>query len=218
MQHILGIELGSTRIKSILTDENGNVLAQGTHEWENTYSDGRWTYSLEEVKDGLRASYAELIKNYGKPLENLAAAGVSAMMHGYLAFDESWNLLVPFRTWRNTNTATAAEELTQLFNFNIPLRWSVAHYYQAILNKEKHIDKVAHLTTLAGYVHYKLTGKNVLGVGDASGMFPVEGREYNRVFAQKFKRKTGIDIIKLLPEIKVAGEPAGRLTEEGARF
>ena len=218
MQHILGIELGSTRIKSILTDENGNVLAQGTHEWENTYSDGQWTYSLEEVKDGLRASYAELIKNYGKPLENLAAAGVSAMMHGYLAFDESWNLLVPFRTWRNTNTATAAEELTQLFNFNIPLRWSVAHYYQAILNKEKHIDKVAHLTTLAGYVHYKLTGKNVLGVGDASGMFPVEGREYNRVFAQKFKRKTGIDIIKLLPEIKVAGEPAGRLTEEGARF
>lgn len=218
MQHILGIELGSTRIKSILTDENGNVLAQGTHEWENTYSDGRWTYSLEDVKDGLRASYAELIKNYGKPLENLAAAGVSAMMHGYLAFDESWNLLVPFRTWRNTNTAAAAEELTQLFNFNIPLRWSVAHYYQAILNKEKHIDKVAHLTTLAGYVHYKLTGKNVLGVGDASGMFPVEGREYNRVFAQKFKRKTGIDIIKLLPEIKVAGEPAGRLTEEGARF
>ena len=218
MQHILGIELGSTRIKSILTDENGNVLAQGTHEWENTYSDGQWTYSLEEVKDGLRASYAKLIKNYGKPLENLAAAGVSAMMHGYLAFDESWNLLVPFRTWRNTNTATAAEELTQLFNFNIPLRWSVAHYYQAILNKEKHIDKVAHLTTLAGYVHYKLTGKNVLGVGDASGMFPVEGREYNRVFAQKFKRKTGIDIIKLLPEIKVAGEPAGRLTEEGARF
>lgn len=218
MKHILGIELGSTRIKSVLTDENGNVLAQGSHEWENCFSDGLWTYPLEEVKEGLQASYADLVKNYGRAIENLDAAGVSAMMHGYLAFDEKWNLLVPFRTWRNTNTGAAAEELTKLFGFNIPLRWSVAHYYQAILNREEHVDKVAHLTTLAGYVHYMLTGKNVLGVGDASGMFPTEGREYNREFAQKFRQKTGRDIIELLPEIMVAGENAGTLTQEGARF
>lgn len=218
MKLILGIELGSTRIKSVLTSEKGEVLAQGSHEWENSLSNGLWTYPLEEVKRGLQSSYADLVKNFGKPIEKLDAMGISAMMHGYLALDDEWNLLTPFRTWRNTNTQVAADELTELFGFNIPLRWSAAHYYQSILDKEAHVDKVAHMTTLAGYVHYMLTGKDILGVGDASGMFPTAGCEYCPEYAEKFRQKTGRDIIKLLPEIMPAGQNAGTLTESGAAF
>ncbi len=215
---ILGIELGSTRIKSVLIDEKATVIAQGGYEWENKLVDGFWSYSLNEVQKGLQASYKQLVKNYGKPITKLGAVGISAMMHGYLAFDSNWNLLTPFRTWRNTTTAKAAEKLSELFAFNIPERWSVAHYYQAVLNNEKHVKDVAHLTTLAGYVHFLLTGKNVLGVGDASGMFPVTDKKYDRAMLEKLNVLTGADFEKLLPEIMVAGENAGTLTADGAKY
>ena len=174
----LGIELGSTRIKSVLTDENAEVIASGSYEWENELIDGLWSYTLENVEIGLQASYEDLAsdykKKYGEDLTEISAIGISAMMHGYLAFDENGKLLVPFRTWRNTNTEAAADKLSELFNFNIPMRWSVSHYYQAILNGEEHIKSVRYLNTLAGYVHYRLTGKRALGIGDASGMFPIK--------------------------------------------
>lgn len=218
MKYILGIELGSTRIKSVLTDENGKVLASGAYEWENSLVGGYWSYSLEKVKLGLRTSYKNLVKNFGKPITKLDAIGVSAMMHGYLAFDGGWQPLVPFRTWRNTATGRAAEKLTKEFKFNIPQRWSAAHYYQAILNKEEHVNKVAHLTTLAGYVHYLLTGKNVIGIGDASGMFPVNGKDYDGAMLKKFNELTNTDFKELLPEVLLAGENAGTLTEAGARY
>jgi sugar (pentulose or hexulose) kinase len=218
----LGIELGSTRIKSVLTDDGANVIAQGSFEWENSLVDGLWTYSLEDVWKGLQVSYAELNKDYkakfGEDITTLSAIGISAMMHGYLAFDKDDNLLVPFRTWRNTNTEQAARELTELFAFHIPERWSVAHYYQAMLNKEPHVDKVATLTTLAGYVHYKLTGRKVLGIGDASGMFPVKDKKYNKELLKKFNSLSGVDFESLLPQILLAGEHAGTLTQEGARL
>jgi len=222
---ILGIELGSTRIKSVLTDKKGNVLASGGHEWENSLVDGLWTYSLDEVWDGLQKSYASLAADWkrksGEEIERLDAIGVSAMMHGYLAFDKADNLLVPFRTWRNTNTAQAAEELTAALGFNMPQRWSASHYYQAVLNGEKHVGDVAFLTTLAGYVHWKLTGKKVLGVGDASGMFPVSNGNYNSDMIQKYNallKAHGVekDLKKLLPKILIAGQNAGTLTSEGA--
>ena len=183
---ILGIELGSTRIKAVIIDKQANVIAQGSYEWENELVDNLWSYSLDKVHEGLQASYSDLVKNYGKPITQLDCIGVSAMMHGYLAFDENDQLLVPFRTWRNTNTAVAAEELSAEFGFNMPQRWSASHYYQAVLNKEPHVQKVAHLTTLAGYVHWKLTGKNVLGIGDASGMFPIEKNNYNQAMLKKY--------------------------------
>lgn len=227
MKKILGIEFGSTRIKAVLTDEKGKVIADGGFGWENSYLNGVWTYSLDEVLNGLKSAYSDLRKKYENEykenLTDIDAIGISAMMHGYLAFDKDDNLLVPFRTWRNTITGTAADELSEAFGFNIPQRWSVAHYYQAVLNKEEHVGKVAYINTLAGYVHYKLTGKKVLGVGDASGMFPVDGKKYDEEKLSVFNgilKNHGIDVSfgDLLPEIMTAGEKAGRLTEEGAKL
>ena len=226
MEKIIGIELGSTRIKSVLVDETATVLATGSFEWENQLADGLWTYSLADVEKGLQGSFAALAKDYtekyGDTLRDVTAMGISAMMHGYLAFDREENLLVPFRTWRNTNTAQAADELTELFGFNIPMRWSVAHFHQALLNGESHVCQVASVNTLAGYVHYKLTGKKVLGVGDASGMFPIKDGNYNRdmlaAYNTLLRKKNNVDISfeALLPTVLTAGEDAGRLTPEGA--
>ena len=225
MNKVLGIELGSTRIKSVLIDDNANVLAQGSFEWENKLVDGLWSYSLSEVEAGLRDSYAELADNYkakfGEDLTEIDAIGISAMMHGYLAFDKNDDLLVPFRTWRNTNTEYAADELTELFRFTVPMRWSVSHYYQAVLNGEEHIKSVDFLTTLSGYVHYKLSGKKVIGVGDASGMFPISDGKYDKVMLDKFnallsEKHVASDFEKLLPNVLSAGEDAGILTENGA--
>jgi len=227
MKRILGIELGSTRIKSVLIDENTNVIAQGAYEWENALVSGLWSYSLEDVEAGLQESYARLAADYANKytevLTDVYAIGISAMMHGYLAFDKEDNLLVPFRTWRNTNTQKAADELTELFKFNVPMRWSVSHYYQAILNRESHVKDVAFLTTLSGYVHYKLTGNRVLGVGDASGMFPIKDGNYDKNMLEKFNqalKKNGIDtpFERLLPQVLIAGENAGVLTEGGAKW
>ena len=171
----LGIEFGSTRIKAILIDENSAVIASGAHDWENRLENGVWTYSLEDISEGLKDAYRILAKDYsdkyGAPLETIGSMGFSAMMHGYMVFDKDGNLLVPFRTWRNTMTAKASEELSELFGFNIPQRWSIAHLYQAILNKEEHVKNISYVLTLAGYIHYMLTGNKVLGVGEASGMF-----------------------------------------------
>ncbi len=172
----LGIEFGSTRIKAILTGTHGEVLASCAHDWENRLENGIWTYSLEDIHTGLQDCYATLAKDfeekYGEPLKTMGAMGFSAMMHGYMAFDKDGKLLVPFRTWRNTITAQAAGELSELFGFNIPERWSIAHLYQAILNGEEHVKDISYVLTLAGYIHYMLTGNRVLGVGEASGMFP----------------------------------------------
>ena len=203
---ILGIELGSTRIKSVLIDGRGTVLATGIFEWENTLVEGLWSYSLEDAERGVRESYSRLVENYGKTIERLDAIGVSAMMHGYLAFDKNGKQLVPFRTWRNTNTGEAAQKLSRLFAFNVPLRWSVSQYYQAYLDGMEHVKYVAHLTTLAGYIHYKLTGKNVLGADDASGMFPLDGRDYNAVMLEKFNALIGRDFKKLLPKVLLAAK------------
>ncbi|MCU0485306.1 MAG: FGGY family carbohydrate kinase, partial [Anaerolineales bacterium] len=174
----LGIELGSTRIKAVLIGEDHAPIASGSFEWENRFENGVWTYHLDEVWAGLQESFrqlsAEVLQKYHTPLQKIGAIGFSAMMHGYLAFDRDGNLLVPFRTWRNTMTGQAAEQLTDLFQFNIPQRWSIAHLYQAVLNGEPHVAEISHITTLAGYVHWKLTGQKVLGVGEASGMFPID--------------------------------------------
>ena len=191
---VLGIELGSTRIKAVLIDENNNPIASGSYEWENRLENGIWTYSLEDVWTGIQTSYknmADDVKNqYGEELTKIGAIGFSAMMHGYMAFDENKELLVPFRTWRNSITGKAAAELTNLFDFNIPERWSIAHLYQAILNGEEHISKIKYLTTLAGYVHWKLTGEFVLGIGEASGMFPIDSasKDYNNGMIEKFDK------------------------------
>ena len=223
MKKVLGIELGSTRIKSVLIDENACVIAQGAHDWENKLENGLWTYSLEDVWSGLQSSYADLCKNFGEKIEHLDGIGISAMMHGYLAFDKDDNLLVPFRTWRNTNTAEAARELTEALSFNMPQRWSTTHFYQAVLNKEEHIDKVDFLTTLAGYVHWMLTGKKVLGIGDAAGMFPISDSDldYDKARLEKFDallKSHGVNkkLYDLLPKALVAGEDAGSLTDTGA--
>ena len=218
MKLILGIELGSTRIKSVLCDEKGKVFASGSHDWENEFIDGHWTYSMSAVKEGLQNSYKKLTVDYGKPLINLDAIGISAMMHGYLAFDEEWNLLAPFRTWRDTTTSQASEILTEKLQFNMPQRWSATHYYQAVLNKEKDVEKVAHLQTLSGYVHYLLTGKNVLGADDASGMFPLDGKEFDKERVKKYNELVSVDIQSLLPKVMLAGENAGTLTENGAKY
>lgn len=228
----LGIELGSTRIKACLVDADGAVLADGSHEWENQFVDRMWTYSLDDVWAGLQACVAALQadvqQRYGVPLAQVGALGVSAMMHGYLAFDAagaSGELLVPFRTWRNTTTGPAAAELSELFGHNIPLRWSVAHLYQAILDDEPHVPQIASITTLAGYVHARLSGRHVLGVGDASGMFPVDPATHDydaRMLAQFDALVAGRPgphvppLAELLPTVLVAGQEAGRLTEEGA--
>ena len=179
---ILGIEFGSTRIKSVLIDEDHHVIASGSHEWENEFRDGIWTYSEKAIMSGLQLSYADLKANvmneYGLKLQKIAAFGISAMMHGYLPFNEKMELLVPFRTWRNTITEEASVKLTSLFSFNMPQRWSLSHLYQAILNKETHVKDIRFLTTLAGWVHFLLSGKKCLGVGDASGMMPIDSFRY----------------------------------------
>ena len=225
---ILGIELGSTRIKSVLVNKSGTVIATGGYEWENRLENGFWTYSLDEVEAGLQGSFADLKINYenltGEKLTSVDAIGISGMMHGYLAFDDKDELLTPFRTWRNTNTGEAAELLSRELDFNMPLRWSASHLLQAVINGEEHIERVAFMTTLAGYVHYKLTGERVLGMGDAAGMFPLKNGEFDAERLAKFdnllKNKFGVDkkLGNLLPKILPAGEIAGRLTEDGARF
>lgn len=224
---VLGIELGSTRIKSVLIDEGNKPLAQGSFEWENQLENGLWTYSIDMIWKGLQGSYSDLRANvrtkYGVEIESLAAIGVSAMMHGYMPFDKEQNILVPFRTWRNTNTGKAASELSSLFKFNIPLRWSISHLYQAILDGEEHVGKIDFLTTLAGYIHWQLTGKRVLGIGDASGMLPVDSltKDYSSEMVDKFDALVAPygfpwKLRDILPEALLAGEDAGHLTDEGA--
>lgn len=224
----LGIELGSTRIKAILIGENAEVLAQGNFEWENSFLDGFWTYSLEDINKGLKTAYKNLKESvydkYKLKLTRVGSLGISAMMHGFLAFDKDMNLLTPFRTWRNTNTDDASSYLTNLFNFNIPHRWSISHLYQAILNEEDYIDKIDYITTLSGYVHYLLTGKKVLGIGDASGMFPIDSdKTYNKKFIDKFNnikkvKDINIKLENLLPDLLLAGDDAGKLTVDGAKL
>ncbi len=225
----LGIELGSTRIKAVLIGPDHEPIATGSHSWENQYVDGLWTYSLDAVWDGLRRCFAALVGDvhtrYGVALATVEALGVSAMMHGYLSFDSDGELLTPFRTWRNTNTSHAAERLSASFGVNIPHRWSVAHLYQALLDDEAHVGRIAYLTTLAGYVHWQLTGEKVLGVGDASGMFPIDTATggYHSTRLQQFDdlaapHGLSARLVDLLPAIRTAGEPAGRLTEAGARL
>lgn len=224
---ILGIEFGSTRIKAVLIDADNKPIAQGSHEWENQLVDGLWTYSIADILAGMQDCYADLRKDvkaqYGVELTRLAAIGISAMMHGYMAFDSKGEILVPFRTWRNTNTGEAATKLSELFVFNIPLRWSISHLYQAILNKEPHVGQIDFLTTLAGYIHWKLTGRRVLGVGDASGMIPVDSntKTYNARMVELFDALVAIHgfpwkLDDILPQVLVAGEDAGSLTAEGA--
>ncbi len=226
---ILGIEFGSTRIKAVLIDEKGTPLASGSHEWENRLTDGIWTYTLDDIWSGLADCYADLAsdvkKKYDVVLKKFASIGFSAMMHGYLAFDKEGELLVPFRTWRNTITEEAAAKLTEVFQYNIPQRWSIAHLYQAILKKEEHVGKIDFLTTLAGYVHWKLTGEKVLGVGDASGMFPIDCKSgnYDQNMIRKFDELTepcgyGWKLSDILPKVLSAGEKAGTLTPEGAKL
>lgn len=226
---ILGIEFGSTRIKAVLIDEKGTPLASGSHEWENRLTDGIWTYTLDDIWSGLADCYADLAsdvkKKYDVVLKKFASIGFSAMMHGYLAFDKEGELLVPFRTWRNTITEEAAAKLTEVFQYNIPQRWSIAHLYQAILKKEEHVGKIDFLTTLAGYVHWKLTGEKVLGVGDASGMFPIDCKSgnYDQNMIWKFDELTepcgyGWKLSDILPKVLSAGEKAGTLTPEGAKL
>ncbi len=222
----LGIEFGSTRIKACLVGEDPtDVLAVGGFEWENQLVNGLWTYPLEEVWRGLQSAYAELAddldRRYGTRPTTFGAIGVSAMMHGYLAFSASDELLVPFRTWRNTNTGPAAAELTELLGLNIPLRWSIAHLHQAVIDDEPHVRDISFLTTLAGYVHWKLTGRKVIGVGDASGMFPISGSDYDPEMVRKYDTRTastplGGSLLGLLPEVLVAGQGAGTLTPDGA--
>lgn len=226
-QTALGIEFGSTRIKAVLIGKNHEPLASGSFDWENTYDNGIWTYPLEQVWEGLRGAFAKLKANvfekYGVKLTNVGALGISGMMHGYLAFDKDGNQLAQFRTWRNTITAQAAEELSALFDFNIPQRWSIAHIYQAILNGEEHVKDVDFIATLAAYVHWKLTGNKVIGVGEASGMFPIDSNtnDYDKKMLAQFDEKIADknfawNIEGILPKVLVAGENAGVLTEEGA--
>jgi len=225
----LGIEFGSTRIKAVLIGEDHLPIASGNHEWENRYENGIWTYSLADIWTGLQESYhnlsKEVLEKYNIPLQTIGAIGFSAMMHGYMPFDQEEKLLVPFRTWRNTITGQAAEQLTDLFQFNIPQRWSIAHLYQAILNNESHIKDISFLTTLEGYVHWKLTGQKVLGVGEASGMFPVDSNtnDYEEQMIELFNEKLKTENIPwkledILPKVLLAGDDAGILTEEGAKL
>ena len=228
-QTVLGIEFGSTRIKAVLIGADHKPLASGSYEWENRYENGVWTYHLDEVWTGLQASYqalsGEVQSKYGTPLKAVGAIGFSGMMHGYLVFDKDGNLLAPFRTWRNTITGEAAEKLTALFQFNIPQRWSIAHLYQAILNKEAHVKDIHHQTTLAGYVHWKLTGQKVMGIGEASGMFPIDSttNDYDQRMLELFNQQVAGEnfawkLQDILPKVLVAGEAAGVLTDEGARL
>ena len=225
----LGIEFGSTRIKAILIDEKFAPIASGSHDWENRLENGIWTYSIEDIWTGLQDCYTSLAADvkakYDLTLTTVGAIGFSAMMHGYMAFDKNGEILVPFRTWRNTITEKASEELTKLFDYHIPQRWSIAHLYQAILNKEEHVKDIDYLTTLEGFIQWKLTGQKVLGVGEASGMFPIDinTKNYNRTMVDKFT-----ELIKpygfpwtfdsIMPKVLLAGDNAGTLTEEGAKL
>lgn len=217
MKNYIGIEFGSTRIKAVSIDEKYEALSSGDYVWKSQYVNGIWTYDLDEVWEGLKKALSGI-----EDRSDVQTVGISAMMHGYLAFDADWNLLVPFRTWQNTMTGKAAEVLTSLFGFNIPQRWSIAHLYQAVLNNEPHLQRIAHITTLAGYVHYMLTGVNALGIGDASGMFPIDSQrhDYDEEMLSKFdyliaEKKYPWTIRELLPKVLVAGEDAGCLTAEG---
>ena len=220
----LGIELGSTRIKAVLIDENHLPIASGDYEWENQLVNGIWTYSMDAVHTGIQTCFANLKADvrstYGVELSTVGAIGVSAMMHGYLPFDAAGRQLAEFRTWRNTITGEAAGRLTELFGFNIPQRWSIAHFYQAILNGEAHVKDVAFLTTLAGYIHWQLTGEKLMGVGEASGMFPIDSKtlDYDEPMLRKFQDLTGVELRAILPRVLPAGARAGLLTEAGARF
>lgn len=225
---VLGIEFGSTRIKAVLIDEENRPIAQGSHEWENQLVDGLWTYSLEAIWFGVQDCYRDLRANvlaqYDCEITNLAAIGVSAMMHGYMPFDANGEMLAAFRTWRNTNTGEAAAILSKLFNFNMPLRWSLSHLYQAILNEEPHVKDVAFITTLAGYIHWQLTGEKVIGIGDASGIMPVDSttKDYSAEMVEKFDNLVADKgfswkLTDILPKVLLAGENAGTLTEEGAK-
>ena len=220
----LGIEFGSTRIKAVLIDQNHMPIASGAYDWENQLVNGIWTYSMDMIIKGLQTCYAALKtdvkEKLGVELTTVGAIGVSAMMHGYLPFDKEGNQLAEFRTWRNTITGEAAAKLTELFHFNIPQRWSIAHLYQAILNKEEHVDKIGYLTTLAGYIHYRLTGEKVMGIGEASGMFPIDSEklDYNQEMIDKFDVIHGQPwkLREILPKVLIAGESGGTLTKEGA--
>ena len=226
---VLGLELGSTRIKAVLIDEAHNPIATGAYEWENQLVNGIWTYDLDEAWRGVQACYWELKKDifnkYGVSLKKVKSIGISGMMHGYVPFNAEGKLLVPFRTWRNTMTEEAVKELSVLFNFNVPQRWSIAHLYQAILSGEEHVSEITYITTLAGYIHWKLTGQKVMGVGEASGMFPIDAttRDYDAVMLDKFSNLEKVkampwDIKDILPKVLVAGESAGVLTEKGAKL
>ena len=225
----LGIEFGSTRIKAVLVDDKNQPIASGAHEWENRYENGVWTYSLDDIWTGIQDCYQDMAKDvkakYDIELESVGAFGVSAMMHGYMPFNKEGELLVPFRTWRNNITGEASEKLMELFNYNIPQRWSIAHLYQAILNGEEHLPRIDYLSTLAGYVHWKLTGKRVLGVGEASGMFPIDSKtkDYDQNMVETFDKLIAPKgyswkLRDILPQVLVAGEPAGNLTQEGAKL
>ncbi len=225
----LGIEFGSTRIKAVLIDDSFETIASGSYEWENILEDGFWTYNLVDIITGLQTAYSEMKqeveRNYGVTIRTIGSIGISAMMHGYMAFDNTGELLVPFRTWRNTTTSVSAKELTKTFQFNIPERWSIAHLYQAILNEEQHIPRIEHITTLAGYMHWLLTGKKVLGIGDASGMFPIDEatQDYNQAMIEQFEaliatKEYPWKLKDILPKVAIAGEQAGVLTEMGAKI
>ena len=227
---VLGIEFGSTRIKAVLLNgDNNQIIASGSHSWENSYEDRIWTYSLDDIWTGLQASYKDLAQNveaeYGVKIKNIASIGFSAMMHGYMPFDKEGELLVPFRTWRNNITEEASRKLTEEFNHPIPQRWSIAHLYHAILNKEEHISEIDFLTTLEGFIHWKLSGKKVIGIGEASGMFPVDVKtnSYNQKMLDKFSDlisdyNLSWEISKILPKPLLAGEEAGKLTAAGAKM
>lgn len=226
---VLGIELGSTRIKAVLIGEDNTPIASGSHDWENSYENNIWTYSIEDIWKGVQDSYQKMAKDvkqqYGVTIQTVGAIGFSAMMHGYMTFDKDGELLVPFRTWRNNITEQASKILTELFNYNIPQRWSIAHLYQAILKQERHITNISFQTTLAGYIHWKLTGQKVLGVGEASGVFPIDlnSKNYNQTMIKQFNELIAPHNLPwkledILPRVLVAGENAGVLTEEGAKL
>lgn len=228
MNYSLGLELGSTRIKAFLIDNHAKILASGEYAWENQLKNGYWTYDLSDAEIGVKTCIKNLIKDYQKrnkkPLPVINAMGVSAMMHGYLAFDKNDHLLVPFRTWRNTTTSEASSKLTKLFKFNIPQRWSIAHLYQAILNHEPHINKISYITTLAGYIHYRLTGEHSVGIGEASGIFPIDSKTKNydltmvKAFDRLIKGKVNWHLLDVLPKVKLAGEDAGVISKAGLKF
>lgn len=226
---VLGIEFGSTRIKAVLIDEDYNPIASGAHDWENRLENGIWTYSLDDIWTGLQDCYSKLVEDvkaqYGITLTRFAAIGFSAMMHGYMPFNKEGELMVPFRTWRNTLQEQASNELTKLFNFHIPQRWSIAHLYQALLNGEEHVKDIDYITTLEGYIHWKLTGKKVLGIGENSGMFPIDSdtKYYNKKMIAQFDELVADKgfpwkLEDIMPGVLVAGEDAGVLTEEGAKL